>query len=296
LSGLFTNGILQETVSNNSVPKNFPQNNQITIIKNIPSKNNTSLQNNAIECCICYDMDNQFKSPTSTCSHKNDICERCIILHLDNQIRSTAVNIKCLKKDCNEHFNTKDDFRYIQLYNRWNAIQLLFYTQKDPNFRWCSKPDCGNGSLTDDSLNYFVCDKCGQKTCIYHRTEMHFGITCKAFDEMIKEKDITLLNSLYKKCPTCQSHIEKYEGCDHMKCRCGYEFCFLCLADYNEIRKHGNHKHRISCRYYAPYEESTIITQHHNRNTSQPHLPFPRQNNNNTNNTNNSDSSICITM
>ncbi|CAG8580434.1 3530_t:CDS:2 [Racocetra persica] len=30
-----------------------------------------------------------------------------------------------------------------------------------------------------------------------------------------------------------------------------YEFCWLCLADYNEIRKHGNKKHKPTCSLYA---------------------------------------------
>jgi E3 ubiquitin-protein ligase RNF14 len=34
---------------------------------------------------------------------------------------------------------------------------------------------------------------------------------------------------------------------------CRYEFCWSCLADYNNIRKDGNHRHVSSCKHYAPY-------------------------------------------
>lgn len=37
-----------------------------------------------------------------------------------------------------------------------------------------------------------------------------------------------------KQCPSCKFWVEKNKGCDHMTCRCGYEFCFRCGAKYGE--------------------------------------------------------------
>ena len=31
-----------------------------------------------------------------------------------------------------------------------------------------------------------------------------------------------------KKCPLCRKVIEKLKGCDHLKCHCGFEFCYFC--------------------------------------------------------------------
>lgn len=43
-----------------------------------------------------------------------------------------------------------------------------------------------------------------------------------------------------------------------MTCRppagCGHEFCWRCLAPYDEILRYGNHKHRSTCQYYATYD------------------------------------------
>jgi len=35
-----------------------------------------------------------------------------------------------------------------------------------------------------------------------------------------------------KKCPKCNEYIEKNGGCDHMTCRCSYEFWWSTLAPY----------------------------------------------------------------
>ena len=37
-----------------------------------------------------------------------------------------------------------------------------------------------------------------------------------------------------KQCPSCLFWVEKNKGCDHMTCRCGYEFCFRCGAKYGQ--------------------------------------------------------------
>jgi len=34
-----------------------------------------------------------------------------------------------------------------------------------------------------------------------------------------------------------------------------HEFCWLCLAPYGDIRKHGNHYHKPTCHHYFPFDE-----------------------------------------
>ncbi len=36
----------------------------------------------------------------------------------------------------------------------------------------------------------------------------------------------------YKQCPKCRFWVSKNEGCDHMTCRCKYEFCYKCGGPY----------------------------------------------------------------
>ncbi|KAK5162929.1 uncharacterized protein LTR77_011090 [Saxophila tyrrhenica] len=54
-----------------------------------------------------------------------------------------------------------------------------------------------------------------------------------------------------KPCPSCRWQIQKASGCEHMVCsKCRYEFCYLCLASYESIRRVGNSAHATSCKLY----------------------------------------------
>lgn len=67
--------------------------------------------------------------------------------------------------------------------------------------------------------------------------------------KLMNEKNI-------KQCPGCRQGIEKRRGCDHMTCKCGAQFCYICGADYlgpSGIFAVGNHVHAESCRHYRPF-------------------------------------------
>eukprot|EP00957_Ditylum_brightwellii_P003829 290762-Ditylum_brightwellii.AAC.1 len=45
-----------------------------------------------------------------------------------------------------------------------------------------------------------------------------------------------MANSKVRICKQCGAHIEKVGGCNKMKCRCGYRFCFICEAENAQCR------------------------------------------------------------
>ena len=48
-------------------------------------------------------------------------------------------------------------------------------------------------------------------------------VKCK----LCREQSVDVPENI-RKCPSCRKAIEKVIGCDHMKCPCGYEFCYYC--------------------------------------------------------------------
>jgi hypothetical protein len=49
-----------------------------------------------------------------------------------------------------------------------------------------------------------------------------------------------------KRCPFCNLPVVKTSGCNHIRCRCGKHWCYVCCAGYNtggEVYGHMTSKH-----------------------------------------------------
>ncbi|CAJ0753914.1 21402_t:CDS:2 [Entrophospora sp. SA101] len=214
------------------------------------------------ECSICCEGYLKLQEITSECKH-NDACPVCIKRHIEAELNSKGdiVQVRCPKSRCTTEL-TFDDVRRLatkELFERYDTLLLRNAIRKLPDFRWCKAPKCGSGQehTTGDRLPIMTCSACSAKSCFTHDVPWHQGLTCAQFTEQLESKDYTANRAYYerltKQCPSCQMSIEKNQGCDHMSCRCGYEFCWLCLGDYENIRNNGNHYHAPTCQYYAAY-------------------------------------------
>lgn len=47
-------------------------------------------------------------------------------------------------------------------------------------------------------------------------------------------------NLHYRQCKKCKFVIQKNQGCNHMTCRCGFQFCYVCGANWQQAH-YGNH-------------------------------------------------------
>lgn len=64
----------------------------------------------------------------------------------------------------------------------------------------------------------------GLQAIFYHQQPL--GANADSKDECKIEDDLN-----FRKCRRCGIYIEKKDGCDKMKCRCGYRFCFICGSE-----------------------------------------------------------------
>jgi hypothetical protein len=78
---------------------------------------------------------------------------------------------------------------------------------------------------TDDKYGFCVECKTIEKTEILCDTQDLKDFICESCCS--KKKDC-------KKCPSCKSHILKNGGCNHMTCKCKYEFCWECLLKWKD--------------------------------------------------------------
>ncbi|KAI4315978.1 hypothetical protein L6164_023999 [Bauhinia variegata] len=107
------------------------------------------------------------------------------------------------------------------------------------------------------------CMKCLQFFCINCAVPWHSSMNChdyKRSNHYLQAED-TKMKSLaasrrWRQCVKCNHIVELAEGCYHITCRCGYEFCYSCGAVWK------NKRATCSCRIW---DERNIIRDQHQR-------------------------------
>jgi hypothetical protein len=219
-------------------------------------------------CTVCDEIyhNSAFPHITKNCNHENSICSECVNQHFKITlsggswgIATDVSNLLCPSQGCKNalEYNDLKQFLTSHQLEHWEKLKTIATLKKNPEFRWCSKPDCGNGQLVQGGIkenSYFQCVSCATKTCMIHRTQFHEGVTCTEFDQKATDeiRSLATIAATCKPCPACGEAVEKSKGCDHMTCKCGKNYCFSCLADWDLIISKNNSYHKSSCPWYAP--------------------------------------------
>ncbi|KAK3329739.1 hypothetical protein B0H66DRAFT_634878 [Apodospora peruviana] len=124
-------------------------------------------------------------------------------------------------------------YRTIAKHIRGDTLKL--YKEKDEEYKvpvadriYCSEPDCGEWIRKFDKLNKTArCSK-GHVMCVMCRQRPHAGR-----EACPQDRDQQILDDLageqgWRRCHQCSAMVEHREACQHMTCRCGAQFCYVC--------------------------------------------------------------------
>mmetsp|Transcript_12605 Transcript_12605/g.29433 ORF Transcript_12605/g.29433 Transcript_12605/m.29433 type:complete len:158 (-) Transcript_12605:428-901(-) len=81
---------------------------------------------------------------------------------------------------------------------------------------------------------------CKRQFCFVHN-DAHPDRTCKDYTRILRTQEKPSEHWKQrnaKKCPGCKTPIEKNEGCNHMSCTCGTDFCWLCGKRTDDYEAH----------------------------------------------------------
>ena len=179
------------------------------------------------KCDVCFEP-NQYGFELA-CDHRN--CKKCMTSLLKCALGDVSLlPLRCCELPIDMHVAT------ICLDNE-NAekIQAKAIEKQAKNKMYC--PDCScfiNLDYVDACEgSQLICPQCAIELCAVCKSKGHDGITCDENRASLPENQDELTLSLirskdWKKCPSCGHVIELSQGCNHMTCPCGTEFCYRC--------------------------------------------------------------------
>mmetsp|Transcript_26669 Transcript_26669/g.50548 ORF Transcript_26669/g.50548 Transcript_26669/m.50548 type:complete len:531 (-) Transcript_26669:991-2583(-) len=194
-------------------------------------------------CFICMDEYRPSSVFTiSTCSHQ--FCRTCMSTYVVSKINSNMVGPRgmvCPDPYCKEEERslTEDDMRLVLSTQSWRFRQYLklrnrYLIDSDPNMKWCNECSDGVVGLNKHTWKWSVpCsnENCHAKCCPRCALPSHPFTTCSR--AMQRHTGMYMANNNCKRCPSCNSMIEKDGGCNHMTCsQCGHNFCWLCRGNW----------------------------------------------------------------
>ena len=135
------------------------------------------------------------------------------------------------------------------------------YMEKKNEYAETNPLYCANASCSiwipqdtiDTKTNTATCSACATTTCSVCRLTLtshakHCG-RCPDADMYTRSGVKALAEAEgWTRCPQCRYVIEKTDGCDHMDCLCGCEFCYAC----GETLEYEDNDGDCACARYVP--------------------------------------------
>ncbi|KAM7496689.1 hypothetical protein LguiA_021103 [Lonicera macranthoides] len=199
-------------------------------------------------CEICFEDSNinQIFS-VDNCTHR--YCFSCMKQHIEAKLFNGSVP-KCPHEDCNSELRIDSCGEFLPP----NLIEIMKVQVKEASIPvgeriYCPYPKCSALMSKREVLEHHKsefggamrCVKCFGEFCINCKVVWHSNMTCTEYEgknlnhhaEDAKLKTLAASN-LWRQCEKCSHMIELSAGCHHMTCRCGYEFCYNCGAEWND--------------------------------------------------------------
>ena len=207
------------------------------------------LQLSLEECSICYsEVIEHCMQVISKCGHR--FCRDCVTGYLENALGDgRVIDTKCPDMNCEILLDDEDIKAALSTlsYGKFQQFRILAHMRLDPNIRWCPTENCPGGVVSDPSDPLFpklVCNECGISFCAECSLVWHEGFSCQSYRRHLKNKEKGDVKRKRKqeqkdmkewlkqnksiKCAKCGALVQRESGCNHITCRCGYEFCWLC--------------------------------------------------------------------
>jgi len=195
-------------------------------------------------CPICLESLDENFLEISPCGHR--YCRSCVTLYLKSILNSGSSNYfpKCPAPECNSFIedlsvlNPSDRARLLRLQEVAKAKSSLTLSHC-----YCVTSDCGKKIYYPKNATRIVCDDCSGEMCGICLANHPSWVPCLAHEvhylgthpREALSKTTAFLSS--RCCPKCGEFISKKGGCNHVRCKCGFTFCWYCKLQVGTHKK-----------------------------------------------------------
>jgi len=128
-----------------------------------------------------------------------------------------------------------------KIFSDWTTQRFLDEIPK----MYCPNPRCSEVIALPEEHCFIAdsnCPRCKTSICVGCRTVSHPKLSCSLWQRsplnpaISNPADLSLRRLAkrkhWRRCSKCRIVVERTEGCGHMTCRCGHQFCHLCGSDW----------------------------------------------------------------
>ncbi|TQN67284.1 putative E3 ubiquitin-protein ligase ARI4 [Colletotrichum shisoi] len=178
------------------------------------------------ECVVCMDDFPSSRISKLKCGHR--MCSACLKRHFKISISDPQ---EMPPKCCSENIALKhvDHLFSAEFKKKWNR---RFQEYSARNRIYCPSRKCGawikpHYIRSEGGRKYGKCGQCRTKVCCSCNGRWHSSRECPNDEETTRFLD-QAKDEGWKRCFKCNHMVELKEGCNHMRCVCGAQFCMVC--------------------------------------------------------------------
>ncbi|KAL4491940.1 hypothetical protein ABPG72_008361 [Tetrahymena utriculariae] len=198
------------------------------------------------KCEICLEQMTDQQFWPLQCRHQ--FHRDCLQQYFNVKIKDRSFPLKCPNESCKQEVDYSDIKEILtkQEFQKYEEFSLNNYIDSNlEELSWCPSAGCKYAFVLEENQTLLICPLCRKKFCLTCKCEFHKNQTCKeyqisnTYDDQDKRFEQFVRGQKFKQCINCKMWVERNQGCDHMTCRCGCQFCYKCGGPYLKCACHG---------------------------------------------------------
>ncbi|KAK2191631.1 hypothetical protein NP493_48g00028 [Ridgeia piscesae] len=214
------------------------------------------------------------------CQH--GFCRDCLSSFCEIHVtEGTVQQLTCPEPKCDTRISAGVVRQALggESYQRWERLLLQSALDTMSDIEWC--PRCNVAVIRDEeeTINLAYCTNCHYSFCTQCHHSWHQGIKCEdktlrlqQMEEDSKSSDVRkqarakqlkedylseiAVKKFSKPCPHCKTPIEKFDGCNKVRCtRCCHSMCWLCGKEITSY----DHFSSTACGMFGAFGQLNLL-------------------------------------